>query len=247
MIIPKKLHYIWIGNNPIPSRIREIMDNNKKILGKNWEIKIWTEKDFDFMDTNPYVKYWYSKKQWSFVSDFLRAYVVNLHGGFYFDTDIVLSKTLDPFLNTRYIGSRTSVSLNNMSIFGSEKNSKILDTYLEIIQHPKLIKKPPKIMATHFHTYSIRKYYEIPNENEDYVSENITILREDKLQLDLKNGENIALHEHHNNWKGNKEEVKISKYYSNKIKNFKKTDEKFIKEKAKKVDKIMKKIEKLLK
>ena len=243
MKIPKKLHYVWVGKNPIPERVKNIMKSNEQILGSEWKIKIWTEKDFD-ISSNPFTKYWYEKKQWAFVSDYIRAYAVNKEGGFYIDTDIKLSKSLDKLLNTKYVASRTYVVENTMSIFGSIPNNKILAKYMEVMSHKNLINKPPKIMSTDIHTYAIRKYFDIPNENSNYINSEISIYTEDILQIAVNNN-NVAIHEHHDNWTGN-DEPTISKYYDKKIKSFNSLTNITITKLAKQRDKKMKTIDKLM-
>ena len=41
-MIPKLLHFIWLGECKIPSSIYTWSENHK-----DWEIKIWTEKDIE--------------------------------------------------------------------------------------------------------------------------------------------------------------------------------------------------------
>lgn len=43
-MIPKIIHYIWLGNKPIP----DLVEENNKVIGSDWKVKIWTDKDFTF-------------------------------------------------------------------------------------------------------------------------------------------------------------------------------------------------------
>ena len=243
-MINKKLHYVWIGRRPIPQKILKLMKHNKKVLGNKWKIKIWTEKDFD-VNINDFTSYWYEKKQWAFVSDYIRAYAVYKEGGFYVDVDIKLEKTLDTLLDADYVASRTYVAWNTMSIFGAKKGHKILNEYMNVMKSKKLIKKPPKIMSTDIHSYVLNNFITIPYSNTNYVEDNIHIYKEEILQLKL-NDNCIAIHEHHNNWKGKRNKLKKSKYYYHKFNWYKKLNFKKIKKILLKLKRNNKKISKLL-
>ena len=244
-MIKKIIHYVWVGKSEIPAKVQENIKNNSKILGPSWKYKIWTEKDFD-IESNPYTKYWYAKKQWAFVSDYLRAYAVYKEGGFYFDIDIILQKDISMLTKYDYVASRTEVCFNTMSIFGSIEKNPLLLEYLNITSHPKMISKPPRIMSTHIHSFVLNKYIDIPNLNEDFIFKKYAILKEDKLQLDCKNGENIAIHEHYDNWKNKKRDLKKSKYYFKKIQKFNEINDSKILKTISQRNKIFKKIQKLI-
>lgn len=243
-MIPKKLHYVWVGGKPIPKKIKEIMNRAKKVLGSDWTIKVWTEKEFD-INSNPYTKYWHQKGQWSFVSDYIRAYAIQKEGGWYTDTDVWLSKTLDPLCKFDYVASRTYVVENTMSVVGAKKGHRILKDYLDLVCHPNLYKMPPKIMATDLHTYALRMHHDIPDENIDSFIGNTAVLRENILQIKT-NDENIAIHEHHDNWKGTSD-LNVSKYYHKKVKSFNESNQKLINKNIKKRNRMFKKIERLIK
>lgn len=240
-MIPKILHVLWFGNKPIPEKIEKIIYHNKEVLGPSWEIKIWRDKDFD-ISKNTYTKHWYEKKQWSFVSDYYRGYVLQKYGGFYVDTDIVLSKSLDSLTKYKYVASRTYVVDNTMSIVGAEPNSEIINTYMKLFKNKKLIYKPPRIMATHYHTYALRKFMSIPDQRSTYINKDVAIFSEDILQIKI-NSNNIAIHEHHDNWTGDSD-MSISKWYSKKVKAFN-SDSKFTMwKRIQRRNRILKKIDK---
>ncbi|MCR8612919.1 MAG: hypothetical protein NC236_00330 [Mycoplasma sp.] len=248
MSIPRIVHYVWMGGKEMPPKTKEIIENNKKILGPKWETKIWTEKEFD-VNSNEYTKYHYEGKNWAFVSDYLRAYVLKKEGGFYFDTDILLNKSLDEFIDYDFVTSRTMVVWFTISILGSKKNHKYLNEYLDVTTHPILTTMPPKLMSTHIYTYVICKNLNFTHKDEVYVNkeENLIVLKESQLQLDINDGENIAVHLHHDNWKGRKWKLKKSKYYNKKISFQKNLSPEIIEKEYEKVIKINKKIERILK
>lgn len=102
-MIPKKIHYVWLGKNkPSPSVIRCI-DSWRRVM-PTYEMKCWNEDNFD-IDSVTWVKEAIEKKKWSLASDYIRHYAVYNEGGIYFDTDVYTYKSLDDFLNYDFFSS----------------------------------------------------------------------------------------------------------------------------------------------
>ena len=95
-MIPKRIHYCWFGQNPLPELAERCIASWKKIL-PDYEIVRWDEDSFD-IDSNQYVKEAYEAKKYAFVSDYVRLYAMCTQGGIYMDTDVQVVKSLDPFL-----------------------------------------------------------------------------------------------------------------------------------------------------
>ena len=229
----------------MPKRTKEVIKQAEDILGPKWKIKIWTENDFD-INSNGFTKYWYKKRQWAFVSDYIRAYAVYKEGGFYIDTDVILNKTLDAFTKYDYVASKTEVIWNTMSIFGAKKNHLFLKEYMDVISHPNMIKRPPRIMSTNIHSYVLNSHINIKPEIKSFFKDNNAILSENILQIQVDNS-NVAKHEHHDNWKGTKtNKIKVSKYYDKKVEYFNVCNENTISKELKKQQKMNKKIKKLI-
>ena len=95
-MIPKKIHYVWVGNNPKPKEVLKCINTWKKYMPE-YEIIEWNEKNFN-INSHPYVMNAYKEKKWAFVSDYIRMYAIYNQGGIYFDTDIEVKKNLDNIL-----------------------------------------------------------------------------------------------------------------------------------------------------
>ena len=95
-MIPKKIHYVWVGHNPKSPLIKECLTTWKKKL-PDYEIIEWNESNFD-MHENRYLEEAYQAKKWAFVSDYIRARAIYEQGGIYLDTDVRVLKKLDPLL-----------------------------------------------------------------------------------------------------------------------------------------------------
>ena len=101
--IPKVIHYCWFGDGRMPEDQQEYIHSWEKYC-PGYEIRCWTEKDFD-LNKYPYTRQAYEKKKWSYVSDVVRLEVLYEHGGIYLDTDVEVIRPLDDLLyQTGFVG-----------------------------------------------------------------------------------------------------------------------------------------------
>lgn len=97
--IPKKIHYIWLGDRPLDKVSIKCIDSWKKFL-PDYEIVRWGDNECrSIIENNTYAKQAYENKKYAFVSDYIRLYVLYHYGGIYMDTDVQVFRTLDTFLN----------------------------------------------------------------------------------------------------------------------------------------------------
>lgn len=87
-MIPKKIHYIWFGGNPLPPLAERCIASWEKYM-PGYEIVRWDESNFD-TDCCDYVREAISVKKWAFASDYARFKILYEHGGVYLDTDVEL-------------------------------------------------------------------------------------------------------------------------------------------------------------
>jgi len=92
MLIPKIIHYCWFGNNNKPKKVKKNIAS-WKFFFPNYKIIEWNENNTD-LNENEYVQAAYRKRQWAFLSDFVRMKALQMYGGIYFDTDV---EVLKPF------------------------------------------------------------------------------------------------------------------------------------------------------
>lgn len=98
-MIPKVIHYVWVGNKEKDIEIKRCMKSWKKFLN-DWEIKEWNENNFD-IHKNKFIEEAYKRGKYAFVSDYIRACVIYEYGGVYLDTDIMILDKLDKLLTDR--------------------------------------------------------------------------------------------------------------------------------------------------
>jgi len=102
-MIPKIIHYCWLSDNPFPKDIRRYMAS-WQATHPDFEVKRWSTKNFD-VNSVPYVKEAYEAQKWAFAADYIRMYALYTEGGIYLDTDVLLLKRLDDFLDNGFFSS----------------------------------------------------------------------------------------------------------------------------------------------
>lgn len=91
-MIPKKIHYVWVGGKELPEMAKRCLNSWKEKL-PDFEIVRWDETNSPM--THPFVKAMHDKKMWAFVSDYIRFYVLEKEGGVYLDMDTLVLKYFD--------------------------------------------------------------------------------------------------------------------------------------------------------
>lgn len=129
-VIPKKIHYCWFGNNPIPKEFQEYMESWGKYC-PDYEIIRWDESNYD-VEKNTYMRQAYEAKKWGFVPDYARLDIIYNHGGIYLDTDVELIRSLDGLLhNSMFCGFESGPVVNLGSAFGAVKGHEGIKKLME--------------------------------------------------------------------------------------------------------------------
>lgn len=118
-MIPKKIHYVWVGGKKKPRDIKMCIKSWEKKL-KDYEIIEWNEKNFD-INSHPFTKSAYRAKKWAYVSDYIRMYAIYNEGGIYLDTDNLVLESLDKFLNDKAFVGFENKYYPYTAAFGAEK------------------------------------------------------------------------------------------------------------------------------
>lgn len=130
MAIPKIIHYCWLGDKPLPENAKKCIRSWKKYC-PDYEIRRWTEKDFD-LNINTYTKQASEAKAWAFASDYIRLWIIYNYGGIYLDTDVQIIKNFDPLLNnTAFAGTEDTKFVALGLGFGAEAGNKIIAEHMQ--------------------------------------------------------------------------------------------------------------------
>ncbi len=131
-MIPKKIHYCWIGGNPLPDSAKKCIASWKKYCS-DYEIIEWNENNYDFTK-NQYMREAFEAKKWGFVPDYARLDIIYTYGGIYLDTDVEIIRPFDTLLsNHSFAGFETNEHINFGLGFAAEAGNpvikKLLDSY----------------------------------------------------------------------------------------------------------------------
>lgn len=128
-MIPKRIHYVWVGQKEIPKHLKKCIKTWSKRL-QDYEIIEWNENNFD-IKSHPFVEAAYKNKKWAFVSDYIRAWVLYNYGGIYLDTDNIVLGSFDSFLNDRaFVGFENS-TFPFTAAFGAEEKHPLVKDILD--------------------------------------------------------------------------------------------------------------------
>lgn len=128
-MIPKKIHYIWVGGNEMPDLIKKCIESWKKFC-PDYEIIRWDESNLD-LNKFKYAADAYQNKKWAFFSDVHRFDILKNYGGIYLDVDVELKKGLDEYLDCEFFsGFENSSYVAPGLIMGAIPNSKVCEDIL---------------------------------------------------------------------------------------------------------------------
>lgn len=129
-IIPKKIHYMWLGGNPLPECLQKCIDSWKEYC-PDYEIVRWDETNYD-VHKNLFMSQAYDNGKFGFVPDYARLDILYNYGGIYMDTDVEILRNLDDLLyQESFCGVEKWQVLNFGGCSGAVKGTKVLEPFLE--------------------------------------------------------------------------------------------------------------------
>lgn len=147
-MIPKVIHYCWFGGNPLPPLAEKCIASWRKYL-PDYEIRRWDEENFD-VNAIPYTSQAYEAKKYAFVSDYARFWILNQHGGIYFDTDVEIIAPVDsiiaagPFMGcenaSRPGEPAASLGVNPGLGMGASAHARLCEEILDIYSRKSFIR-----------------------------------------------------------------------------------------------------------
>lgn len=153
-MIPKTIHYCWFGRGKFSPEIEMCMTSWRKYC-PDYEIKEWNE-DNSPMDI-PWIRDAYKHRKYAFVADYVRFYALFHEGGIYMDTDMLLVRPVDIFLQDGAFLGREDAYNASMGIIGSEEGDDFCKMCLQYYDNTNFdIVSPPII--TRFVTPKLFQY-----------------------------------------------------------------------------------------
>ena len=118
-MIPKIIHYCWIGNKPLPPLAKKCIASWQRVM-PDYEIKRWDETNYDFKK-NEFMANAYAQKKWAFITDVVRLHALVNYGGIYMVTDVEVLKPLDDLLKYEAVSGFESEEDIPTGLMGSIK------------------------------------------------------------------------------------------------------------------------------
>lgn len=165
-MIPKILHYIWFGNNPLTPLALECLASWKAAM-PDWTIMRWDESNFDIAAAPLYVRQAYEARKYAFVSDYVRLWVLEQYGGVYVDTDVMVLKSYEPLLSdTAFIGMEESLAhMPGTCVMGCEPHCQWVRDMLEVYKGVEFIKPDGSLdLTTNVQRMGVVMLKELTNE-----------------------------------------------------------------------------------
>lgn len=111
-MIPKIIHYVWLGESGMPAAMQKCVDSWRKQM-PDYEVRCWGNSEAGAIGCR-FIDEAIAEKKWAFASDVVRLFALYHHGGIYLDTDVLVYRPFDPLLMQRaFIGVENSIHIIN--------------------------------------------------------------------------------------------------------------------------------------
>lgn len=159
MMIPKTIHYIWLGRATKPALITDCINSWHAHLN-DYKIIEWNEDNLDsIILNNLQVKKALALKNYAYASDIIRVYLLKKFGGIYLDTDIEIVKTFDDLLSyDLFIGYESKYWFGS-AVIGSVANHPVLELIFMRYQSTSNIKFSTNPLTVHAFSAAITYLY----------------------------------------------------------------------------------------
>ncbi len=131
MSIPRRIHYCWLSDDPVPDELKRNIVGWKKLL-PDYEFVKWDLKRFN-KESSVWVKEAIEEKKYAFASDYIRLFAVYHYGGIYLDMDVEVKKSFDELLEEPYMLAYESPNENRIEAgcFGAEQHDPFIKACLD--------------------------------------------------------------------------------------------------------------------
>ena len=134
--IPKKLHYVWIGDSEKPEIFNKCLKSWQEKM-PDYEIVEINKENFDLDDhiaRNKFLRECYKRKLWAYIADYVRIHYLYENGGIYLDTDMEIVKDFSSLFENENIEFFTGYESDDgigMGLFGVSAKSKFLEKMIK--------------------------------------------------------------------------------------------------------------------
>lgn len=180
-MIPKIIHYVWLGGNEKPDLVLMCIESWKRYL-PDYQIIEWNDENTKHIDSR-YMREAIEQKKWAFASDYVRLWALYHYGGVYLDTDVEMRKCLDEFLHLRFFsGFEKNFSVAPITaLMGSEINNVLMKELLSLYDNRRFIINGNIDNTTN--VVAITKYFCAKYNLSDRFDENTLLELEDGISI----------------------------------------------------------------
>lgn len=136
--IPKIIHFVWVGLEPKPQIMLRCMESWNKYC-PDYKFLEWGNAQLEEID-NSYVREAAAAGKWAFVSDYMRLYALLKYGGFYFDSDLEITGSIEKFRTYDFVtGFEKSIESKRVrpvtALMASSPGNKVIQGLLSEYEH----------------------------------------------------------------------------------------------------------------
>lgn len=148
-MIPKRIISIWIGDEPTP-KVKRCMASWKTVL-PDYEFVILGNEFLSKCKLPKLIEKYIARKNWAYVSDYLRLKALKRYPGIYLDSDIFMVKPFTrEMLESPFFAGIESEGLVATGVLGSDgspESQLIIDKLIEFYETSTTMDASPKIMT----------------------------------------------------------------------------------------------------
>ena len=170
-MIPKIIHYVWLGNNE-PNSLAKKCISLWKDKCPDFTVMLWNEENSP-ISSFTFCREAYEEHKYAYVSDVIRLWALYNYGGIYLDTDLEVLHSLNRFLlNKAFIGFQKDDLLLQTAIMGFEKNDENVFQLLKMYESMHFINNDGTLNLIP-NTWSFTKYFENKGLKRNNLEQNV--------------------------------------------------------------------------
>jgi glycosyltransferase len=216
--IPKKLHYVWIGDSEKPEIFNKCLKSWQEKM-PDYEIVEINKENFDLDDhiaRNKFLRECYKRKLWAYIADYVRIHYLYENGGIYLDTDMEIVKNFSSLFENENIEFFTGYESDDgigMGLFGVSAKSKFLEKMIKFYDDE--IYKSPLFTLPQITKYILKNDFSFDFSKNEIRDEKNGIciykkeyfypfLPKEKFDESIVTENTYAIHWWHHSWKGSR-------------------------------------------
>lgn len=216
--IPKKLHYVWIGDGEKPEIFNKCLKSWQEKM-PDYEIIEINKENFDLDDhiaRNKFLRECYKRKLWAYIADYVRIHYLYENGGIYLDTDMEIVKDFSSLFENENIEFFTGYESDDgigMGLFGVSAKSKFLEKMIKFYDDE--IYKSPLFTLPQITKYILKNDFSFDFSKNEIRDEKNGIciykkeyfypfLPKEKFDESIVTENTYAIHWWHHSWKGSR-------------------------------------------